>query len=69
MAIVTAERPESESDADWIPVYLVVDQRKHLCVVLTEPEGGAFRDRQQVRFGESLVRPLDPAVTIDTSDF
>jgi hypothetical protein len=51
-----------------VPVYLIVDRTLRVCVVLTEPEGGGTRiGMRAVRQAGHL--PLDPPVTLDTSDF
>lgn len=52
-----------------IPVYLVVDRQKRVCVVFTEPEGDTYRHSHQVRFGEPVTLPLEEPLTIETTDF
>ena len=52
-----------------VPVYLIVDRARRSCVVLTEPEGGAYKNRHEEPFGKPVTLPLDPPVTIDTSKF
>ena len=52
-----------------IPVYLIVDQTDGICVVFTEPEDGTYKNRHQEPFGKPVSLPLEPPVTLDTSDF
>jgi hypothetical protein len=52
-----------------VPVYLIVDRARRTCVVLTEPESGAYKNRHEEPFGKPVALPLDPPVTIDTSKF
>jgi Uma2 family endonuclease len=52
-----------------VPVYLVVDQAARLCVVFTEPEGDRYLTRHEVPFGKPVTLPLDPPVTLETSEF
>jgi len=53
----------------FIPVYLVVDVERQICVVFTEPEDGTYRTRHEVPFGKPVTLPLDPPVTVATADF
>jgi Uma2 family endonuclease len=52
-----------------VPVYLIVDRTRRVCVVLTEPEGGTYKNRHEEPFGKPVALPLDPPVTIDTSRY
>jgi Uma2 family endonuclease len=52
-----------------IPVYLLVDQSKGMCLVFSEPEGNRYRNVRQVAYGVPVTLPLDPPVTIETADF
>jgi len=52
-----------------IPVYLLVDRQRQTCVLFTVPEGDEYRDRHEIPFGKPIALPLDPPVTIETSDF
>lgn len=52
-----------------VPVYLVVDRARGMCVVFSEPEGGRYRTRHEVPFGKPVTLPLEPAVTIETAEF
>ena len=52
-----------------IPVYLVVDQTRAMCVVFTEPMGSRYRTRHEVPYGDPLTLPLETPVTIETSEF
>lgn len=52
-----------------IPVYLVVDQQRQVCVVFTEPEGDRYRTRHEVPFGKPVTLPLDPPVVLETDRF
>jgi Uma2 family endonuclease len=52
-----------------IPVYLVVDQTRGVSVVFTEPVGERYRTRHEVPFGEAVTLPIEPPVTIETSEF
>ena len=52
-----------------VPVYLVVDRKRQVCVVFTEPEAGTYRDRHEVPFGKPVTLPLDTPATFDTSRF
>jgi Uma2 family endonuclease len=50
-------------------VYLIVDQSGQKCVVFSEPEDGEYRLRHDVAFGKPITLPLEPPVTIETSEF
>ena len=52
-----------------IPVYLLVDRRRQRYVVYSEPEGGEYQGKDEVRFGKPVTLPLDPPVTVPTDDF
>jgi Uma2 family endonuclease len=52
-----------------VPVYLIVDRTLRVCVVLTEPEDGTYKNRHEEPFGKPVSLPLEPPVTLDTSDF
>jgi Uma2 family endonuclease len=52
-----------------VPVYLIVDRARRVCVVLTEPEGGVYKNRHEEPFGKPVTLPLGTPVTIDTSRF
>jgi Uma2 family endonuclease len=52
-----------------VPVYLLIDRKRRICVVFTEPEGDQYRTRHEAPFGKPLILPLETPVTIDTSDF
>jgi Putative restriction endonuclease len=52
-----------------VPVYLIVDRTRRICVVLTEPEGGAYKNRHEEPFGKAITLPLDQPVTIETSKY
>ena len=52
-----------------VPVYLIVDRTRRVCVVLTEPEGGTYKNRHEEPFGKPVSLPLDPPVTLDTAKF
>ncbi len=52
-----------------VPVYLLVDQKRRRCLVHSEPEGGRYRAVTETPFGEDVVLPLEPPITIDTSRF
>jgi Uma2 family endonuclease len=52
-----------------VPIYLLVDPKQRACVLFTEPENDRYRTRHEVPFGKPVTLPLDPPVTIDTSEF
>ena len=52
-----------------VPAFLIVDRERRVCVLLTEPDGGAYKNRHEEPFGKPVTLPLDPPVTIDTSRF
>lgn len=52
-----------------VPVYLLVDRARRVCVVMTEPEGGVYKNRHEEPFGKPVALPLETPVTIDTSRF
>lgn len=52
-----------------VPIYLLVDRKQRVCILCTEPEGDRYKDRHELAFGKPVTLPLDPPVTIDTSDF
>ena len=51
------------------PIYLLVDRKLRACMVFTEPEGDHYLTRHEVPFGKPVTLPLDPPVTLETSDF
>ena len=52
-----------------IPVYLLVDRKKRVCVVHTEPRGSVYTTVHTAAFGEPLVLTLHREVSIDTGRF
>lgn len=52
-----------------VPVYLIVDRTLRVCVVLTEPEGGAYKNRHEEPFGKAVSLPLATPLLLDTSGF
>ena len=52
-----------------VPVYLIVDQSRRLCVVQSEPVSDKYGIVREVAFGEDLVLPLEVPITVDTSRF
>jgi Uma2 family endonuclease len=52
-----------------IPVYLVVDRARSMCVVFTEPEGDRYLTRHEVPFGKPVTVPFDPPFALETSGF
>lgn len=52
-----------------IPVYLLVDRGRQVCVVHSEPHGGEYREKHEVPFGKPVTLPLDPPITLETADF
>jgi Uma2 family endonuclease len=52
-----------------MPVYLIVDQRKRMCVVHSDPDHGTYRDVIHVPFGDAVLLPLADPIRIETSTF
>ena len=52
-----------------VPVYLIVDRTRRVWVMLTEPEGGTYKNRHEEPFGKPVTLPLEPPITIDTEKF
>jgi Uma2 family endonuclease len=55
--------------ASGVPIYLLVDNKQRECVVFTDPKGSAYRAEHRVSFGDPVVLPFDPPVTVDTGRF
>lgn len=52
-----------------VPVYLIVDQKRRLCVVHSEPEGDKYARVAEVPFVGDVVLPLETPIIINTSKF
>ncbi len=52
-----------------IPTYLLVDRSREVCILYTEPGGDHYLTRHEIPFGKPVTLPLDPPVTVETSDF
>ncbi len=72
--IVSPSNPEN----DWvgklrdypvmgIPLYLIVDARQKTVTLLSEPENGRYRLREEAAFGETVHIPDPFSFTLDTS--
>jgi Uma2 family endonuclease len=52
-----------------VPIHLLVDRKLRNCVLFVEPNGEQYTERHEVPFGKPVTLPLDPPVTIETSEF
>jgi Uma2 family endonuclease len=52
-----------------VPVYLLVDRKRRVCVLCTEPADGQYAEHHEIPFGKPVTLPLETPVTIETSDF
>lgn len=52
-----------------IPVYLVVDRERRMCVLFAAPERGEYQEKHETPFGKPVTLPLDTPVTVETADF
>ncbi|WP_370150139.1 Uma2 family endonuclease [Streptacidiphilus sp. EB129] len=72
--IVSPSNPENDWEGkvrDYplmhIPLYLLVDARKKTVTLLSEPENGRYRLREDAAFGETVHIPAPFGFTLDTS--
>ena len=52
-----------------VPVFLLVDRKRRVCVVHSEPEGDHYSTRLKVSFGKPVSLPMETPVTVETSEF
>jgi len=52
-----------------IPAYLVVDRERRMCVLFATPGRDEYQEKHETPFGMPVTLPLDPPVTIETTDF
>jgi Uma2 family endonuclease len=72
--IVSPSNPENDWEGklrDYplmhIPLYLLVDARQKTVTLLSEPENGRYRLREDAAFGETIHIPAPFGFTLDTS--
>jgi Uma2 family endonuclease len=72
--IVSPSNPENDWEGkvrDYplmaIPLYLLVDARQRTVTLLSEPENGRYRRREDAAFGEHVHIPEPFSFTLDTS--
>jgi Putative restriction endonuclease len=52
-----------------VPLYLVVDRAQRECIIHANPVSGRYTAVSTEPFGNPITVPLDPAVTLDTTEW